>query len=564
LQTARNINGVSFNGSADITVTAAAGTLTGATLAAGVTASSLTSLGTITSLTATALTVNDNTTLGSSNSDTVVFNARVASSIDPATDNQYDLGRTGHEWRDLHIDGTANIDSLVADTADINAGTIDGTAIGSGTASTGAFTTLYQGTAGAQGLNVGFSGAAGQGFTLRDTTNSRTYFVTTETATGLQINAGANPISLLASSVAVTGALSATGDITASGGNILNTSGGTIPIRVSGATTGSSVARFSNTGGDSFFGAEGNATNNLIVGCTAYDTIIRGPSGLAFSANAGGAMQMRLSSTGLAVTGALSSDSLVKIGGTVNGSSGLQFDVSRSLAGVEWFASPSGLGYGHRAIDDDSGAGFSRWKLQGRVNSASWTTVLQVDGTSGLAVTGALSATGNVVAFSDSANGNSAFESTFSGTTRNGLDLADSTDTSGVFFGVFRKASGVAIGSITRVTTTDAVVYNTTSDGRLKENLRDFTDSGRLIDSLKPRVFDWKNSDENGKNVVGFVAQEQHAADPIFAHIGAVSVGDEDPETITKQWQRSDSALIPILVAELKSLRARVASLESK
>jgi hypothetical protein len=142
LQTARNINGVSFNGSADITVTAAAGTLTGATLAAGVTASSLTSLGTIASLTATALTVNDNTTLGSNNSDTVNFNARVASDIDPATDNQYDLGRTGHEWRDLHIDGTANIDSLVADTADINGGTIDGTAIGSGTASTGAFTTL--------------------------------------------------------------------------------------------------------------------------------------------------------------------------------------------------------------------------------------------------------------------------------------------------------------------------------------------------------------------------------------------------------------------------------------
>jgi hypothetical protein len=45
LTTARNINGVSFNGSADITVTAAAGTLTGNTLASGVTASSLTSFG---------------------------------------------------------------------------------------------------------------------------------------------------------------------------------------------------------------------------------------------------------------------------------------------------------------------------------------------------------------------------------------------------------------------------------------------------------------------------------------------------------------------------------------
>lgn len=56
LQTARNINGVSFNGTADITVAAAAGTLTGATLAAGVTASSLTSVGTLGSLTVTGAT----------------------------------------------------------------------------------------------------------------------------------------------------------------------------------------------------------------------------------------------------------------------------------------------------------------------------------------------------------------------------------------------------------------------------------------------------------------------------------------------------------------------------
>jgi len=57
LQTARAINGVNFDGTAAITVTAAAGTLSGTTLAAGVTASSLTSLGTIANLTATAGTV---------------------------------------------------------------------------------------------------------------------------------------------------------------------------------------------------------------------------------------------------------------------------------------------------------------------------------------------------------------------------------------------------------------------------------------------------------------------------------------------------------------------------
>jgi len=45
LATARAINGTGFDGTADVTVTAAAGTLTGSTLASGVTASSLTSFG---------------------------------------------------------------------------------------------------------------------------------------------------------------------------------------------------------------------------------------------------------------------------------------------------------------------------------------------------------------------------------------------------------------------------------------------------------------------------------------------------------------------------------------
>ena len=53
LATPRNINGVAFDGSTDITVTAAAGTLTGNTLNPTITGSSLTSVGTLTNLTVT-------------------------------------------------------------------------------------------------------------------------------------------------------------------------------------------------------------------------------------------------------------------------------------------------------------------------------------------------------------------------------------------------------------------------------------------------------------------------------------------------------------------------------
>ena len=69
-------------------------------------------------------------TLGDSASDNVVFGADVDSHIIPDDDNTYDLGSASQEWRNLFIDGTANIDSLVADTADINGGTIDGAIIG--------------------------------------------------------------------------------------------------------------------------------------------------------------------------------------------------------------------------------------------------------------------------------------------------------------------------------------------------------------------------------------------------------------------------------------------------
>jgi cytoskeletal protein CcmA (bactofilin family) len=73
-------------------------------------------------------------TMGDAATDNVVFGADIDSNIIPDDDNTYDLGSTSQEWRNLYIDGTANIDSLVADTADINGGTIDGSIIGGTTA----------------------------------------------------------------------------------------------------------------------------------------------------------------------------------------------------------------------------------------------------------------------------------------------------------------------------------------------------------------------------------------------------------------------------------------------
>jgi fibronectin-binding autotransporter adhesin len=86
--------------------------------------------------------LNGNTTVGNAASDTVTFTSQVASDFIPSTDGTHDLGSSTKEWQDLYIDGTANIDSLVADTADIDGGSIDGTVIGGSVQSSGQFSSV--------------------------------------------------------------------------------------------------------------------------------------------------------------------------------------------------------------------------------------------------------------------------------------------------------------------------------------------------------------------------------------------------------------------------------------
>jgi len=50
--------------------------------------------------------------LGDADTDSIQVQAEYSGSMIPDVDNAFDLGETGKEWKDLHIDGTANIDSL--------------------------------------------------------------------------------------------------------------------------------------------------------------------------------------------------------------------------------------------------------------------------------------------------------------------------------------------------------------------------------------------------------------------------------------------------------------------
>ena len=67
--------------------------------------------------------------------------------IVPVTDNDIDLGTSSLEFKNAYFDGTVTTDALVADTADINGGTVDGATIGAASASTIVGTTITANTA---------------------------------------------------------------------------------------------------------------------------------------------------------------------------------------------------------------------------------------------------------------------------------------------------------------------------------------------------------------------------------------------------------------------------------
>jgi len=105
------------------------------------------------------------------------------------------------------------------------------------------------------------------------------------------------------------------------------------------------------------------------------------------------------------------------------------------------------------------------------------------------------------------------------------------------------------VGSISTNGSTTA--YNTSSDARLKHDIVDAPDASGLIDAIKVRSFKW-NADDSEQRY-GMVAQELLEVAP-----EAVSGDPESEDMMGVDY----SKLVPMLVKEIQSLRARVAQLE--
>ena len=298
-------------------------------------------------------------------------------------------------------------------------------------------------------------------------------------------------------------------------------SGDTLPIRVVG---GSGTA----TGGIEFQDASTTADYKVQIGSIGDNLYLR----------AGGAERMRIDSSGnvqigtAAVTGGRYFD-IYNTGSTATDFAITRFITqqvgSSSTTSADVYKRKNGE-FGFANNDTDSAA-YINFKV-GTSNRMRLTS-------SGDLLVGTTSTpTGST--------GGSAFITESVG--RKTLKIA-STTTSGAGLAEFINPNGV-VGTI--VTNGSATAYNTSSDQRLKENIVDAPSASDDIDAIQVRSFDWKADGSHQK--YGMVAQELQTVAP-----EAVTEGETEEDMMGVDY----SKLVPMLVKEIQSLRARVAQLEN-
>jgi hypothetical protein len=120
----------------------------------------------------------------------------------------------------------------------------------------------------------------------------------------------------------------------------------------------------------------------------------------------------------------------------------------------------------------------------------------------------------------------------------------------------FFESGGSAVGSIS--TTNVATSYNISSDYRLKKSVQPLAGGLARVNALKPSTYKWNLDGSAGE---GFIAHELAEVVP-FAVSGQKDAVNEDGSI---KIQGVDlSKIVPILVAAIQELTARVQTLEAK
>jgi len=152
------------------------------------------------------------------------------------------------------------------------------------------------------------------------------------------------------------------------------------------------------------------------------------------------------------------------------------------------------------------------------------------------------------------------FDATAGANNLTGFAVFPTAATSGArFFQIYNEA-GSGIGSITRNGTTNAVLYNTSSDYRLKENVEPLTNALTRVAQLRPVKWKWKGNTATGE---GFIAHELQIVVPsaVSGEKDAVEIytDTEGMEQTRPAYQGLDASyLVATLTAAIQEQQALI------
>ena len=231
----------------------------------------------------------------------------------------------------------------------------------------------------------------------------------------------------------------------------------------------------------------------------------------------------------------------IQTGNGTAGSGGVWFPYASDVAGRSWRARTDIAAYGD--------FGFEQSTTQAGTTFA---TKILFDSSGNLLVgtTTTINARKTLVAYSDAIN--------------NGFGINETTGASTTQFQAF-FSNGISCGAITRVGTTSAVTYGTSSDYRLKKNILPMVGALEKVLTLKPCTYTWKDCDIDSQ---GFIAHElaEICPDAVQGEKDAVDA-EGNP-----QYQGIDTSfLVATLTAAIQeqqtlitALTARITALEVK
>jgi hypothetical protein len=297
------------------------------------------------------------------------------------------------------------------------------------------------------------------------------------------------------------------------------------------------------------FGNNVDATLNTILGGTSG---ANNSSYLTFSTSNAGTLSeaMRIDASGNVGIGVVpktggSTWQHVQFGGTGNLIARKDDSTGDAMFSNNYYVNASNVdsyittGAAARMFMNDNVISFDQAASGSTDAAISWSEAMRID-SNGNVMVGTIAADGDGLSIKPRASG---------GGTTTQL-LFDRVDTATTGFALVFHNNSSLVGSITY--TNSATSYNTSSDQRLKENIADADDAGSKIDAIQVRKFDWKA--DGSHQDYGMVAQELIEVAP-----EAVSAPEDPEEMMGVDY----SKLVPMMLKEIQSLRARIAALES-